>query len=195
MVDSNGDRTSRRALRNRQAIKTTAQTLLLEKGYDELTVQDITEGADLGYGTFYNYYKDKDELIWDILQPACPEEIKANGHAPAEIGYGCYHQAFEHAADNWQLFRTVLSSNGVKALTTNMEEFFAPQIQRILDITGLSKKLSMPKDLLNECVTGALVRIMTWWLQTPNDYNTEQIADMFYELIHRESPPHIAKNG
>lgn len=191
MVDNNEDRTSRRALRNRQAIKTTAQALLLEKGYDELTVQDITERADLGYGTFYNYYKDKDELIWDILQPACPRELELNGHASEEIGFGCYLQAFEHATENWQLFRTVLGSNGVKALTTNMEEFFAPQIERILDITGLSKKLSTPKELLTECVTGALVRIMTWWLQTPNEYSTEQIAAMFYELIHRESPPEV----
>ncbi len=193
MVENNPDRTSRRALRNRKAIKTTTQALLLEKGYDELTVQDITEGADLGYGTFYNYYKDKDELIWDILQPGCPADIELNGHTPEETGFGCYLQAFEHAADNWQLFRTVLSSNGVKALTTNMEEFFAPQIERILDITGLSHKISTPKDLLTECVTGALVRIMTWWLQTPNEYNTEQIAIMFYELIHRESPPGVAK--
>jgi AcrR family transcriptional regulator len=189
MVDNNGARTSRRALRNRQALKMTTQALLLEKGYDELTVQDITERADLGYGTFYNYYKDKDELIWDILQPDCPKELTANGHAPAEIGYGCYLQAFEHAAENWQLFRTVLNSNGVKALTTNMEVFFSPQVQNILDITGLSQKIRTPEDLLTECVTGALVRIMTWWLQTPNDYNTEQIATVFYELIHRESPP------
>ena len=192
MEEKNEDRTSRRALRNRAALRETTQVLLLEKGYDELTVQDITDRADLGYGTFYNYYKDKDELIWDILQPDCPEELEVNGHTPEEIGFDCYRQIFEHAANHWQLFRTVLSSNGVKALTTNMEEFFAPQIEHILEITGLSQKISTPKDLLTECVTGALVRIMTWWLQNANEFNTEQIAAMFYELIHRESPPEVA---
>ena len=193
MAENNTDRPSRRVLRNREALKSTGQALLLEKGYDDLSVQEITERADLGYGTFYNYYKDKDELIWDILQPTSPPELELNGHTPAEISYSCYVQTFEHAANNWQLFRIVLNSNGVKALTTNMEEYFAPQIEHILDITGLSHKISTPAELLTECITGALVRMMTWWLQTPNEYSTEQIAGIFYELVHRESPPEAAK--
>ena len=40
----------------------------MEKGYEAVTIQDITDRADLGRGTFYIHFKDKEEAIWSAIE-------------------------------------------------------------------------------------------------------------------------------
>lgn len=53
----------RRVRRTRRALQDSLTSLILEKGYDAVTVEDITDRADLGRTTFYLHYKDKEELL------------------------------------------------------------------------------------------------------------------------------------
>ncbi len=38
-------------------------------------------------------------------------------------------------------------------------------------------------------MTGALIRLMLWWLETPNAYSAEDIAWQFYRTVFRQPPP------
>jgi len=42
--------------------------LVLEKGYEAVSIQDITDRADLGRGTFYIHFKDKEEVVWNAFR-------------------------------------------------------------------------------------------------------------------------------
>ena len=48
---------------NRQAILDAAKTVFAELGYEITTVRDIIRRTDLASGTFYNYFKSKDEIV------------------------------------------------------------------------------------------------------------------------------------
>lgn len=48
--------------RNREAILTAAKTVFATKGYEATTVRDIIRSTELASGTFYNYFKSKDEI-------------------------------------------------------------------------------------------------------------------------------------
>lgn len=61
-------RSERRKQRTRRALMNAAQVLVREQGYDNITIQDITDAADVGLGTFYNYFESKNELFEGILQ-------------------------------------------------------------------------------------------------------------------------------
>lgn len=61
-------RVERRQLRNKRALLSAARQLIHEKGVDTATMQEITEIADVGVGTMYNYFKSKDDLIRQIVQ-------------------------------------------------------------------------------------------------------------------------------
>src|SRR5512147_416523 len=48
---------------NRQAILVAARRTFAQLGYDAATVRDIIRGTDLASGTFYNYFRSKEEVF------------------------------------------------------------------------------------------------------------------------------------
>lgn len=56
-------RSTRRRERSRAALIDAAREIMSVKGVDATTIADITEAADLGFGTFYNHFKSKDEIV------------------------------------------------------------------------------------------------------------------------------------
>ena len=53
----------RRIQRTRQLLREALFALIVERGYEAITVQDITERANLGRTTLYLHYRDKEELL------------------------------------------------------------------------------------------------------------------------------------
>ncbi len=58
-----GDRVSRRRARTRERIFTEAMRLFAERGFDAVTVADITEAADIGKGTFFTHFPSKRDVF------------------------------------------------------------------------------------------------------------------------------------
>ena len=70
-------RVERRQLRNKKALLSAARRLIHEKGVDTTTMQEITEIADVGVGTMYNYFKSKDDLIRQIVRDEMVDLVEA----------------------------------------------------------------------------------------------------------------------
>lgn len=65
-IDSGSEkpnRSSRRRAKSRAALIEAARETMSVKGVDATTIADITEAADLGFGTFYNHFKSKEEIV------------------------------------------------------------------------------------------------------------------------------------
>jgi AcrR family transcriptional regulator len=58
-----GDRRSRRSAETRERLFLAAVRLFAEKGFAETTVEDITNAADVGKGTFFNYFPSKEHIL------------------------------------------------------------------------------------------------------------------------------------
>lgn len=56
-------RRARRATETREKIFRAALALFAERGFQEVTVEDITEAADVGKGTFFNYFPSKEHVF------------------------------------------------------------------------------------------------------------------------------------
>lgn len=65
-----GTRTARQRNRNRQKLIAAATELMATAGPAALTVTAITDRADLGAGTFYNYFDSRDEIITAVIAEA-----------------------------------------------------------------------------------------------------------------------------
>ena len=58
-----GSRRERRSAELRERLFRSALALFANKGYAETTVEDITEAADVGKGTFFNYFPSKEHIL------------------------------------------------------------------------------------------------------------------------------------
>src|ERR1700724_3024013 len=57
------DRRQRRSPETRERLFRAALRLFAEKGFAETTVEDVTNAADVGKGTFFNYFPSKDHIL------------------------------------------------------------------------------------------------------------------------------------
>lgn len=60
-------RTEARQRQTRLRLREVAYELISAQGVDATTVQQITDAADIGFGTFYNYSPSKESLAQDVL--------------------------------------------------------------------------------------------------------------------------------
>src|SRR5271165_1103921 len=57
------DRRQRRSTETRERLFRAALRLFAEKGFAETTVEDVTNAADVGKGTFFNYFPSKEHIL------------------------------------------------------------------------------------------------------------------------------------
>lgn len=59
----------RRVLRTKRALRSALLEVIVERGYDAVSVQAIADRADVGRATFYTHYADKEDLLLGSLDP------------------------------------------------------------------------------------------------------------------------------
>ncbi|MEP7247948.1 MAG: TetR/AcrR family transcriptional regulator [Gammaproteobacteria bacterium] len=67
LIVTSSSRSERRRLRNQDALVVAARTLFAERGFEATTIADIADAADLGFGTFYSYFHDKEAVLEAVL--------------------------------------------------------------------------------------------------------------------------------
>jgi transposase-like protein len=81
------EKSDRRVQRSKRALREALVQLMIEKGYEETTVADIAERADVGRSTFYTHYADKEDLLQGSLSDNnnSPLTTTTSPH-PSEVG-------------------------------------------------------------------------------------------------------------
>ncbi|MCA0454178.1 MAG: TetR/AcrR family transcriptional regulator [Chloroflexi bacterium] len=188
------NRSERRKQHTRQQLLEAAANLLNEVGYSRLTVKSITDRADVGYGTFYLHFADVDEIVWAVIHTLAEEMTTLTEQKIAGLPFPLreYHSRiyiFEYAAQTRQGIVELFGSSGSAKLLQRYQDYLAAKHEENLRLGRYSSGLELPPMFLAQMITGALVRLLIWWSETPNDYTPRQMADMLYEAIYRQPAP------
>lgn len=121
-----GGRRERRALQTRVKLFRSALRLITQRGVNNVTVEDITEAADVGKGTFFNYFESKEHVLGVMaeIQHGKVQEAAATvsrGNRPIRtILQGMIRKLAEEPGRNPRMARAFLSSfnanRGVRAM-------------------------------------------------------------------------------
>src|SRR5437899_11627960 len=76
----------RRAARTRKALHQALLALMLRKGYEALSIQDIIDEADVGRSTFYAHYTGKEDLLRGGFERLRADLAEARGNRLAGPG-------------------------------------------------------------------------------------------------------------
>ena len=159
--------------------------LVLEKGYEEVSVKDITERAGIDRSTFYLHFKDKrdlliksqQQLIDDLIERIQPDNVPLSGVA----------MTFEHMAQHVNQYRVLLQLEGStvpsQLLHDNIVRAVKPIIEQRLQEGGASPSADI--DLTANFITGALRSTARWWLQAGMPYSPDEMTNRFIQLATR----------
>ena len=181
----------RRVKRTRVRLRDALIKLILDKGYDHVTIQEITDTADLSRATFYLHYKDKDELLASSLEEMFDELMDSvkdlmlrrklemvDGDAPSL-------PAFKHVEEYADLYRSLLGEKGVSSVINRILDYIAnigEQQYRLIIGDEDESKLPVPIDVASRHLAGALFSMVSWWLDNDMPYTPEEMAQHFHRL-------------
>lgn len=111
-------RVRRRQERNRRALLRAARTLMARHGYERTTIAAITRAADLGFGTFYLYFRGKEDILRALVDDAVQTHIAALSEAgrsapsPAEALRRIVERYVDAAIEQRDLFKIMFEHGG-----------------------------------------------------------------------------------
>ena len=104
----------RRVRRTQKAIRDAFISLVLERGYDHVLIEDIAKRADIGRATFYAHYSDKDDLFAQLFAGLSDDLTTrmAGIDFSEEIRHFLIRTLYDEAAAARDLYRICLSGAG-----------------------------------------------------------------------------------
>jgi len=174
------DKEDRRVVRTRQLLQEALVSLILERGYDEVTVQDVLDRANLGRSTFYAHYRNKDDLLFSGF-----EQFAASLHARTHDGGGPADfslHLFRHVAQRRRLLKALWGHQGSRAIMKRSEIAMGAVLRRQIEQLARDQSPSVPLDIVTHYVASSLMSLITLWLDRDLPYTAEQMDAMFRQL-------------
>ena len=183
--------TDRRVQRTRKLLHKALMSLILEKKYESITVQDILDGADVGRSTFYMHFRDKDELLFSgfhYLQSFLESVQTTTTTLPGKsyeriIGFSL--AMFEHAHEYRRVNRALLGSHAEAVVRRRIHSILAGIVSRELELELRSRKRGncpVSPELLAHFLVSTFISVMTWWLNSKNPVTPKEI-DVAYRYL------------
>ncbi len=106
-----------RIIRTRQLLRSALLSLIPQKGYDDITIQDITEYATLNRSTFYLHYDDKDHLMQAMIADVFTELEDIPRQKPQQetnVRYieRIYTHLFQHIYTHKEFYKVMFQQYG-----------------------------------------------------------------------------------
>jgi AcrR family transcriptional regulator len=175
------DKTDRRSQRTRQAIDDAFIELLMEKGYDALSIKDIIERANVGRSTFYAHYKDKEglfvsqmERLVKVLSQHAPQEVSEENPYFPSLGL------FRHVQEQKKLYKLLSWDSGINLLNTYLQRSLSDQIEQSL--VHSKRTFDAPIPVIANFLSGSFLSMLRWWLDGKMAYSPEEINTMYCKL-------------
>ena len=134
-------RAQKRAKRTRTKLKKAALDIFTEKSVDATTVEDITEKADVGKGTLYQHFADKDDIVVTLVEDAMShliERIRSYDSAPDSLEDMLEHLLnahYEYSAESREEFLLLFQGKLLLKLESDsLDELEEPYLRYLGEI-------------------------------------------------------------
>jgi AcrR family transcriptional regulator len=164
----------RRVRRTRRTLHEAFIELVLERGYERITVQDILDRADVGRSTFYAHFRDKEALLlasFDDMREQLRAAIGARPDRPAAL-------LFEHAHRYQVVYRALCGRQGGGLVHRHLHGLIGGLLREQL----AGECGDLPVDVVAEFHTSAMLGLLVWWIDHDFCHGPEWLADVYRRL-------------
>ncbi|MDG5788986.1 TetR/AcrR family transcriptional regulator [Evansella sp. AB-P1] len=178
----------RRVWKTRQAIHDALSSLMEEKKYSKITIQEIIDRANVGRSTFYSHFATKDELLFssvedllEILNQYIKSYIEHDEENPRLISVVDF---FEHIQENSKIMKGLLKSEGGDLFFEKVEAYWNDGIEEYLQSKlPKGKAPKVPIKILSNHISSTLLSLLKWWVKNDMSYTPIQMDQYFRDLI------------
>ena len=159
-------------------------SLIQEKPFETITVAQVLDRAGIGRSTFYTHYRDKSDLLLsdfeDFLEPMSNLLLRrrevSDRVAPVR-------ELFAHVAETRQLYAALIASNKLQDFLEMGQEYFARAIEQRLAELSSRKIASTHRTAMAHAFAGALLSLMSWWLDRGASASPEEMDDLYHQMV------------
>lgn len=181
----------RRQQKTRAAIFAAFSTLLAEKSYSKITVQEIIDTANVGRTTFYAHFETKD----DLLKALCEELF---GHIISSAldcthTHGLYSDRntpesvfchlLQHLQEDENNILELLSCESSELFLRYFKDSLNELIQNQFVNQNRKRNTNIPPDFLVNHISGSFVEMVLWWIKGRMKQTPEELDRYFRAVI------------
>ena len=155
--------------------------LIEERGFEALTIGEITERAMVSRAAFYRNYQDKYDLVEQIFEEAMSALLGAVGDLGSEHPPEIWVKFFEHIAEYDRLYRALLGSKGSPWFVRKMRASLADLVKERGRLPHRPEASthhvhSFSDEFVPDLVSTMFVEAITWWLEQGRSCTPREIA-------------------
>lgn len=181
----------RRQRKTRDAIFNAFILLLSKKNYNNITVGDIIEIADVGRATFYSHFETKDFLLKDLCKELFEHVFNAGKQTNTDIKniFDCdlhdtvFLHLFKHIKNNDNNICKLLSSQNNELFLSYFKTEVKILIEKNLSNFQDKKPKNIPDAFWINHVTATFIETLRWWIENQMKETPETINDYFLLLV------------
>lgn len=189
-MESQGRRKpDRRIQRTRSLLHEALLRLLHEKTYDDISVQDILDRANVGRSTFYMHFRDKDDLlvngIRDILDSIRPAKSPPRGSGKEKLLWFSL-PIYEHIGEHRRDHTLKIGPRGRAVLHGQLQRVLVEVISSEMksELSSFQKNPPrIPADLLVRHLASTFVLVLDWWIDRKEILAPKQADEVFRALV------------
>ncbi|MET7334036.1 TetR/AcrR family transcriptional regulator [Nonomuraea sp. NPDC005650] len=159
-----------RVRRTRKLLRDALVELIEERGFERLTVGEITERAMVSRAAFYRNYRDKYHLVEQIFDEAMEALLGSMTEDDERPPIERWAAFFEHVAEYQRLYGALLGKKGSPWFAAKMQSSLSNMVAQHLDPFPTSG------GLVATLAGGMFVQAITWWLENGRPMSPNEIA-------------------
>ena len=171
-----------RVRRTQKLLREALIELIEERGFDTLTVGEITKRAMVSRAAFYRNYQDKYDLVEQIFAEAMQALFNAVSESGTAHSPEIWVRFFEHIAEYERLYHALLGRKGSPWFVLKMRASLVNLIKEFGRLSPQWQTAAAPPiyptsdEFIPDLVATMLVEAITWWLEQGRPYTPQEIA-------------------
>lgn len=174
----------RRIAKSQVAIKNAVIDLMSEKSFDDITIQDIADRADVNRGTIYLHYNDKYNLLDTMIEEHI-ENLRILCQSATEMtfqeGNYVWYEYFER---HYLFFSTMLASKGAPYFRSRFLDLVIEEFKAEVE-TAEGKNKGLNEEVILQFFGSAVVGAVEWWFKNGKPLPARLMAEQTGALLDR----------
>ena len=176
----------RRIQKTRNTIIEAFVGLMAEKNFEQITINEIADRANVNRGTVYLHYVDKYDLLDQCIEihlnqlfQKCPPGVDTDNFSSKDSMLRMFEYLEQHAF----FYSTILTNKGIPAFRKRLLDMAKNSLNEQINMSGSNQNIQ--QEVLVQFLASAGVGVIEWWIANSMPYPAKDMVEEFWQLLER----------